>query len=140
MLMLPSGQVLLTDFSDDIELYNPSGTYQPEWAPIVLAYPYFIQAGGSYQIYGVRFNGMSQGAFYGDDVQAATNYPLVRITNLNTGHVFYSRTHHHSSMAVASDDIVSTSFDVPAGQEKGFSKIEVVANGIPSSGSLIYVK
>jgi hypothetical protein len=140
MLMLPSGQVLLTDFSDDIELYNPSGTYQPEWAPIVLAYPYFVQAGGSYQIYGVRFNGMSQGAFYGDDVQAATNYPLVRITNLNTGHVFYSRTHHHSSMAVASDDIVSTSFDVPAGQEKGFSKIEVVANGIPSGGSLIYVK
>ena len=36
MLMLPSGQVLLTDFSDDIELYTPRGGYQPEWAPVVL--------------------------------------------------------------------------------------------------------
>jgi hypothetical protein len=140
MLMLPSGQVLFTDFSDDVELYNPSGSYQPDWAPIVAAYPPFVQPGGSYQIYGIRFNGMSQGAFYGDDVQSATNYPLVRITNLATGHVFYSRTHDHSSMAVASSDLVSTRFDVPSTQEKGLSKIEVVANGIPSAGSLIYVQ
>jgi hypothetical protein len=140
MLMLPSGQVMLTDFSDDVELYNPSGSYQLGWEPVITAYPYYVQPGDSYQIYGIRFNGMSQGAFYGDDVQAATNYPLVRITNLATGHVFYSRTHDHSSMAVASNDIVSTYFDVPSTQEKGLSKIEVVANGIPSSGSLIYVK
>jgi hypothetical protein len=140
MLMLPNGQILFTDFSDDIELYTPKGGYQPEWAPFVLGYPFFVQPGGSYQIYGVRFNGMSQGAAYGDDVQAATNYPLVRITNLQSGHVFYSRTHDHSSMAVASNDIVSTHFDVPAGQEKGLSKLEVVANGIPSFPTFVYVK
>jgi hypothetical protein len=34
---------------------------------------------------------------YGDDPQAAANYPLVRITNNRTGHVFYSRTHDHIS-------------------------------------------
>jgi len=38
---------------------------------------------------------------FGDEGQSATNYPLVRITNLRTHHVFYSRTHDHSSMAVA---------------------------------------
>jgi hypothetical protein len=140
MLMLPSGQILLTDFSDDIELYNPEGSYNPEWAPFVLAYPSVVQPGGSYQIFGFRFNGMSQGAFYGDDVQAATNYPLVRITNLGSGHVFFSRTYNHSSMAVASNDLVSTHFDVPAVQEKGFSKLEVVTNGIPSFPSFVYVK
>ncbi len=140
MLMLPNGQVLLTDFSDDIELYTPRGGYQPEWAPVVLAFPFLVQPGGSYQIYGFRFNGMSQGAAYGDDVQAATNYPLVRITNLRTGHVRYSRTHDHSSMAVASNDLVSTYFDVPAGQEPGLSELEVVANGIPSFPSFVYVK
>ena len=75
---------------------------------------------------------MSQGAAYGDDIQAATNYPLVRITNNKTGHVFYSRTHDHSSMAVASDDLVYTHFDVPANQEMGESELVVVANGIPS--------
>ena len=75
---------------------------------------------------------MSQGAAYGDDAQAATNYPLVRITNLATGHVFYSRTHDHSSMAVANGGLVSTHFDVPANQESGPSQLVVVANGIPS--------
>jgi hypothetical protein len=83
---------------------------------------------------------MSQGAAYGDDVQAATNYPLVRITNLHTGHVFYSRTYDHSSMAVASHDLVSTHFNVAVAQERGLSRLEVVANGIPSSPALVYVK
>jgi hypothetical protein len=36
-------------------------------------------------------------AAYGDDHQAAANYLLVRITNNRTGHVFYSRTHDHTS-------------------------------------------
>jgi hypothetical protein len=43
-------------------------------------------------------------------------------------------------MAVASDDVVSTHFDVPAVQEPGLSKLEVVANGIPSEPSYVYVK
>ena len=76
---------------------------------------------------------MSQASVFGDELQNATNYPLVRITNLATSHVFYSRTHDHSSMAVASDIPMTTHFDVPPTQELGPSKLEVVANGIPSS-------
>lgn len=141
MLVLPTGQILLTDFSDDIELYTPQGGGpQPQWGPVLTSYPSSVQPGGSYTISGIRFNGMSQGAAYGDDVQAATNYPIVRITNMRTGHVFYSRTHDHSSMAVASNDVVSTTFDVPASQEAGFSKIEVVANGIPSHPNFLTVQ
>lgn len=132
MLILPTGQILLTDGSTDIEIYTPKGGYQPRWAPVVLFSPLLLAPGDSYQIFGFRFNGMSQGAAYGDDDQSATNYPLVRITNLETGHVFYSRTHDHSSMAVASHNLVSTHFDVPIKQEPGLSKLEVVANGIPS--------
>jgi hypothetical protein len=92
-----------------------------------------VNPGGSYVISGHLFNGMSQGAAYGDDQQSATNYPLVRITNNATGHVFYSRTHDHSSMGVAFNGIVSTHFDVPANQELGPSQLVVVANGIPST-------
>jgi len=88
---------------------------------------------------GLGFNGVTQGAAYGDDVQAATNFPLVRITNLRTSHVFYSRTHDHSSMAVASDEPVSTQFDVPAAQEPGLSFLQVVANGIASQPVLVLV-
>jgi hypothetical protein len=137
MLVLPTGQILFTDFSYDIELYNPSNTqsdreFERSIAPVVYFSPLEVSRGGSYQIFGIRFNGVTQGAAYGDDVQAATNFPLVRITNLETSHVFYSRTHDHSSMAVASSELVSTRFDVPATQEKGLSVLEVVANGIAS--------
>ena len=63
----------------------------------------------------------------------ATNYPLVRITNDFTHHVFYARTHDHSTMGIATGTtIVSTTFDVPVTAETGASKIVVVANGIPS--------
>jgi hypothetical protein len=100
-----------------------------------------VKRGRSYVVAGFLFNGMSQGSAYGDDVQGATNYPLVRITNDATGHVFYSRTHDHSSMGVGPFvGPVSTKFDVPASQEKGPSKLVVVANGIPSAPVRIIVR
>ena len=43
-------------------------------------------------------------------------------------------------MAVAFNGLVSTQFDVPAAQEKGPSKLEVVANGIPSAPMSINVQ
>ncbi len=133
MLILPTGQILLTDFSNDIEIYTANGTYNPAWAPVIQHAPSTVSRGTSYVISGRYFNGFSQGAAYGDDAQAATNYPLVRITNNATGHVFYSRTHDHSSMAVAFGGLVSTNFDVPSNQETGASHLVVVANGISSS-------
>lgn len=140
MLILPTGQILFTDFSKDIEIYTSTGTYNPAWAPRIQSAPATVSPGGSYVISGYLFNGLSQGAAYGDDVQAATNYPLVRITNRTTGHVFYSRTHDHSTMAVAFGGLVSTHFDVPADQELGISDLVVVANGIPSHSVTVNVQ
>ena len=144
MLVLPTGQILLTDFSNDIELYNPGprstdGVYELKEQPFIVFTPPVLARGSTHAVFGFGFNGVSQGAAYGDDVQAATNYPLVRITNLKTGHVFYSRTHDHSSMAVASDDFVSTNYDVPKTQELGLSKLEVVTNGIASQPVIVVV-
>jgi hypothetical protein len=133
MLVLPTGQILQTDFSNDVEIYTPAGSYDKAWAPTITSVPTFINRGGTYQLSGVLLNGLSQGAFYGDDIQAATNYPLVRLTNVNTHEVIYARTHDHSSMAVASPDVVSTNFDVPLGAEPGYNTLVVVANGIPSA-------
>ena len=57
----------------------------------------------------------------------------MRITNTAAGHVFYCRTHNHSTMAVATGSApVSTQFDVPSSIETGASTLVVVANGIPS--------
>jgi len=140
MLVLPTGQILFTDGSSDVEIYTSSGSYNPRWAPRIQSAPSTISHGDSYVISGHYFNGFSQGAAYGDDAQSATNYPLVRITNRATGHVFYSRTHDHSSMAVAFGGIVSTYFDVPDDQELGISDLVVVANGIPSSPVTVNVQ
>ncbi len=139
MLVLPTGQILLTDFSDDIEIYTPTGGPPRKWAPVLVFAPSFLKGGGSYQVFGFLFNGLSQGAFYGDDVQSATNFPLVRITNLKTGHVRYSRAHDPSTMAVVSNEFNSVWFDVPANQELGFSRLEVVTNGIPSESVIVFI-
>ena len=142
MLVLPTGQILLTDFSNDIEVFTPTAGPEltSELKPVVTGAPAVVSPGASYAISGRGFNGVSQGSAYGDDVQAATNYPLVRITNLKSGHVFYARTHDHSSMAVASDDPVATRFDVSRLQESGPSKLEVVANGIASRAVPVMVR
>jgi hypothetical protein len=135
LMVLPTGQVMYNNTYNYIELYTPSGTPNASWAPTIATSPSSVNAGGTnYEITGTQFNGLSQASTYGDDYQAATNYPLVRITNGTTGHVFYARTHNHSTMAVATGSAtVSTEFDVPAAIEGGASTLEVVANGIASS-------
>ena len=98
-----------------------------------------VAPGSSYLLSGTQLNGLSQGAAYGDDVQGATNYPLVRIVNNATGHVFYARTSGHSTMSIASGQAGSTNFQVAAATETGASTLYVVANGIPSAGTPVTV-
>ena len=129
LIVLPTGQVLV----GGSEVYNPTGTYEASWAPSITSVASSVNRGATYKIFGTQFNGLSQAAAFGDEFETATNYPLVRITNRSTGHVFYARTHNHSTMAVATGSaIVSTNFDVPKTMETGSSILEVVANGIPS--------
>ncbi len=137
MLLLPTGQVLFTDLSGDVELYTstfaPPNTFQSAWRPTITTAPSNLGLGTTYPISGTQFNGLSQASAYGDDATMSTNYPLVTITNNGSGHVFFSRTHDHSTMGVATGSAtVSTSFDVPAGMETGASTLVVIANGIPS--------
>jgi hypothetical protein len=142
LLPLPSGQVLFVDGSPVVQVYSPalSPNYAPAWAPTITSAPSAITAGSTYQIMGTQFNGLSQASAYGDESQNATNYPLVRITNQTSGHVFYARTHGHSTMGVATGSaMVSTNFDVPAAIESGASTLQVVANGIASAGVAVVV-
>lgn len=59
--------------------------------PIITSVPTTLTHGNTYKVTGKRFNGTTQNNMYGDDVQMATNYPLVRITNTSTGHALYCR-------------------------------------------------
>ena len=129
---LPTGEILFTTGSFDIEIYSPAGTFKQPWRPTIEQGPFTLVHGETYQVYGRLFNGRSGGSAYGDDYQAATNYPLVRITNLGTGHVFYCRTFNPESITPANDGRVHTNFTVPSNIELGDSQVEVVTNGIPS--------
>ena len=143
MLVLPTGQVLflVADGNTiDVEAFNATGNPDPSWAPTITNFPSSVTRGSSYIIKGTQFNGLTTGANYGDDAQMATNYPLVRITNDSTGHVFYARTHNHSTMGVATGTkLVGTHFDVSSNTETGPSHLEVVANGIASTPVAITV-
>jgi len=137
-LELPTGQLLFTDFSNDVEVFTPAGQPNPAWAPkitggsaIQLAH---ISRGQTYTVKGTQLNGLSQGSAYGDDFQSATNFPLVAIRNKSTHHVFFAKTHDFSSMGVATGNTtVSAQFDVPANAETGASQVYVITNGIRSN-------
>lgn len=139
MLVLPTGEVLLTAFNQsavqDVMLYSNGGAPAASSRPVITSAPPTIVAGGVYTIAGRQFNGFSEGASYGDDAQSASNYPLVRITSTATGHVYYARTFNHSRMGVertGSATVVTTHFQVPASFENGPATLVVVANGIAS--------
>ncbi len=133
LLVLPNGQVLQTDQGSDVEVYTPAGSALAKLAPTIKKFPATVTHGSTYTLSGKYLNGWSQGNAYGDDYQSATNYPIVRITNAATGHVFYARTANHSSMAVANPKVVTTQVTIPAGIETGASSLVVVANGVPSA-------
>ena len=139
-LMLPSGQLLFSDYSADIEVFTPKGTYKAAWQPKITSVPATVTHGKTYVVKGTQFSGLSGGSAYGDDFQDATNYALVRITNNATKHVFYAKTTNPSTYAVQTGALAeSTSFTVPAGIETGASSLVVVTNGIPSAAKSVTV-
>jgi hypothetical protein len=130
LLVLPSGEILI----GGSEVYRAAGTVNPAWAPVITSAPSSVTRGATYAISGQQFNGLSQANAFGDEFETATNYPLVTITNTGTGHVFFAKTHDHSTMGVATGTAtVSTNFDVPAAAETGASTLVVIANGIASA-------
>jgi hypothetical protein len=157
MLVLPTGQIWFTpnrtpSSVGGIEIYTPSTpTYNEAWAPSLdavrnsVCFICRVYNQHTNKWSGQRFNGMSQGAAFGDDFTSATNYPLVRITEAVTPPggkpmVYYCRTHDHSSMGVATGSLsVSTEFDCPNLPTGLLGTLEVVANGIPSESQLVQI-
>jgi hypothetical protein len=85
-----------------------------------------------YTLTGSLFNGISEGAVYGDDVQMNTNYPIARLTAAD-GTVRYGRTHDWNSTGVqryGKQDTVSLT--LPAGLPQAVYDLSISANGIIS--------
>ena len=139
-LMLPTGQIMFTDYTNDVEIFTPSGSNYSGWQPDALLTHTVYNRGTSFLLNGHRFNGASQNNTYGDDLQNATNYPIVRFTNVSTGHVFYARTHDHSAMPVGFNGPGFTHVDIPANMETGSTNMQIIVNGIASQNYLIGIQ
>lgn len=139
MLVLPQGgRVLHTDGTTDVEIYNPAGSAKSAWKPVLIYYPASITTGVSYTIEGTLFNGVSQGAAYGDDAQAATNFPLVRL--VFGGSTYYLPTSNFTSMGVQTGtQVVSATFTLPLPVGTGSGTLAVVTNGIASTAVTVTV-
>jgi hypothetical protein len=140
-LVLPTGQVLGVSQFGNNQIYTPlAGSPQASWAPVITSAPGCVTPGATYVMRGTQLNGLTEGSYYGDDVQAAVNLPIVRVVNNSTGHVFYAKTFNHSTRSIAPNAAVQTSFTVAAATELGASTIVAVGAGIPSAGVAITVK
>lgn len=144
LLLLPTGQVLFANGSTNIQVYTPAGSPDPVWAPTITSVPSSMVPGGTYTLYGRQITGLSQAVSYGDDAQMATNYPIIRVRNNASGHVFYCRTSNYSTMGVNTGTVIENAqFTIPSGAELGACQITVIANGIPSAPAnvnLIHIK
>jgi hypothetical protein len=131
-LMLPNGQVLQTDQSNDVQVYTPAGAPNAAWRPTISACPTTITHGKIYKVSGKQMSGITHGV-YGDDQQAATNFPLVRLRNKANGKVFYAKTTGFTYRGDALSKASSANFRVPPSIAAGAYTLEVVANGIASA-------
>src|ERR1700733_7902389 len=129
MLLLPTGQVLMTDgITDSLVVYSEAGAAPAGVAPTIASV--LPDADGSYTVAGTNLNGWNEGASYGDDAQMASNYPLVTLSA--GGNTVFATTYGWSSVVATGAQVVSTQFMVPAGLNPGTYSLTVIANGVSS--------
>ncbi len=74
---------------------------------------------GSFHVTGTLFNGISEGAGYGDDWQMNSDYPIARMTNA-AGNTLYARTYGWSTCSLMTGtNVVTTEMALPAGMLAG---------------------
>jgi hypothetical protein len=133
LLLLPTGDVMFTNATNQVYLYTYDGSWDPAWKPTILNWnQHWLVAGRTYTVEGTQLNGLSQAVSYGDDYTAATNYPLVHLGLYNTHDAYYCRTSNFSTMGVATKDTKhSFQFEVPSTiTETGPAVLQIIVNGI----------
>jgi hypothetical protein len=131
MLDLPDGTVLFVSNGSQLYVYQPDGSPLAVGQPIISTFN--TNGDGSYHLTGKLFNGISEGAAYGDDAQMSSDYPVVRLTD-STGKVYYARTYNWSSSGpMTGTNIVATEFTVPTNLPVGIYSLVVTANGNASA-------
>jgi hypothetical protein len=129
-MLTPTGQVLFSPSSSDVQCYTPDGGPQDAWRPVISSIEHQPEK-AEYLITGRQLNGLSQANSYGDDCNSATNYPLVRLRDVHTGEVQFARTHDFGTRGITAGVPQSVKFSA-AHIPHGRYELCVIANGISS--------
>ena len=138
MLDLPDGSVLFVQQGDN-QFYE----YMPGSAPLAAGKPtinnIIERRCDSFTITGTLFNGICEGAGYGDDWQMESNYPIVRLTSGTN--VYYAKTTYWNRIgAVMTGALPDTAqFKIAGSVPNGTYNVQVVANGNPSANFTLHV-
>ena len=140
LFLLPTGQIAYTDFDTTVYVYNPAQGVAANAVPTILASSTHLHAASiNNVVIGRQLNGLSESNGYGDDYQGPINFPLVKLTNLQTGKVYWGVTHDDSTHSIKPGTIMSTKFDVPPNVPNGTYNLNVVAAGITSNSVQVNV-
>jgi len=141
LMVLPTGQVIWDNSQvtpNEVAIYTPKGSPKAAWLPVVSSVSATLKVGSTKNAFsGTNFNGFDLGGAYGDDAQQFTNWPLVRITNTKTGDVCFGRSYGFSTMGVWTSGTTNAEFDLPKTCETGASTLQVIVNGIASTGTSV---
>ncbi len=138
MLVLPTGQLLLSDSSNQLYVYTPRGSAPPSLRPTISDVDYI--GDGVFKLTGTRLNGQSAGAAYGDDDQMDENYPIVRLEDPTTGNVYYCRTTNWDSVRVGDNRRETVDFTLNSAVTPGRYELTVVGAGIASQAVRIRIR
>lgn len=133
MMLLPTGEVLFSASSGNVQCYTPGGMPAEAWRPAITS----IQVHGLIVtdyllLQGTQLTGLSQANMYGDDVYTATNYPIVRFEDTKTHIVYFGRTYAFSTLAVATGTALQSCRVDVRQVPNGTYDVTVIANGISS--------
>ncbi len=133
MLDLPDGTVLFTGGGTQLYVYKPDASPLTVGKPAIQSVSW--NPDGTVHLTGTGFNGISQGASYGDDAQMDSNFPLLRFTDANGKVSYGSSSNWNSTSLMTGSRVVTTDAVLPANihQTHGTWSLQVVANGNASA-------
>jgi hypothetical protein len=139
LMIFPTGQIGSEDYDTVIYLYTPKSGVVSGVAPTIIpATNAYLGGSKNNVLYGIQLNGLSENNFYGDDYQAATNYPLIRFTD-SSNNVYYGFTHDDSTHKMGAGLVSYTKFDIDPATPPGTYTMQAVTNGIPSNSVTVKI-